>query len=210
LYIFAKCFQWYVASVLKIIFYSFHMYVAASVLSGCCICFIHMLQVFILDVAYVSHTCYKCFIWMLHIFICCNNMFQMFHLWPTYVASKCFMLQVFTRARWVMGARPGCQGMGHSRARDRRTGASYVTVHPDARNGECSIEGRVHMRVGARRMETNSAGVRTCTSVRMLATPITKRYHLLRGICTRERGRSRNPCLKSDSKVSWDSFGSVV
>jgi hypothetical protein len=38
----------------------------ASVLSGCCICFTHILQVFYLDVAYVSHMCcntiFKCFI----------------------------------------------------------------------------------------------------------------------------------------------------
>ena len=55
----------------------FHTHLA-SVLSGCCICFTHMLQVFYLDVAHVSH-------------ICCNIMFQMFHLCLTYVASKCFV-----------------------------------------------------------------------------------------------------------------------
>ena len=54
----------------------FHTHVA-SILSRCCIYFTHMLQVFYLDVAYVSH-------------ICCNSMFQMFHLCPTYVVSKCF------------------------------------------------------------------------------------------------------------------------
>jgi hypothetical protein len=47
-----------------------------------CIYFIDMLQVFYLNVAYVLHTC-------------CNIMFQMFNLCQTYVASKCFMLQVF-------------------------------------------------------------------------------------------------------------------
>ena len=33
----------------------FHTHVA-SIFSGCCICFTHMLQVFYLDVAYVFHT----------------------------------------------------------------------------------------------------------------------------------------------------------
>jgi hypothetical protein len=37
------------------------MYVAAHVLSTCCICFTNMLQVFYLDVAYVSYACCKCF-----------------------------------------------------------------------------------------------------------------------------------------------------
>jgi hypothetical protein len=104
-----KCFQCYVASVLKKMFsgiccdkcfyldvayvshtcckcfvwmlHMFHTHVA-SVLSRYCICFTHMLQVFYLDVVYVSH-------------ICCNSIFQMFCLCLTYVASKCFMLQVF-------------------------------------------------------------------------------------------------------------------
>jgi hypothetical protein len=61
----------------------FRTYVA-SVLSVCCICFTHMLHVFYLDVAYVSH-------------ICCNSIFQVFYLCSMYVASKCFMWQVFHR-----------------------------------------------------------------------------------------------------------------
>jgi hypothetical protein len=40
----------------------FQTYVASSDLSGCCICFTHMLQVFYLDVVYVLHTCCKCLI----------------------------------------------------------------------------------------------------------------------------------------------------
>jgi hypothetical protein len=111
MYIFCKSFQWYVASILKKMFHLFLTYVAASVLSGCCIrfthvasvlsrCsirFTHMLQVFYLDIAYVLHTCCKRFIWMLNMFhtyvvtVC----FKCFFLCPTYVASKCFMLQVF-------------------------------------------------------------------------------------------------------------------
>jgi hypothetical protein len=59
---------------------------AASVLSGCCICFTQKLQVFHLDVAYVSHIYCKCFIWMLHIF--CNGCTSVF--W----CFRC-MLQVF-------------------------------------------------------------------------------------------------------------------
>jgi hypothetical protein len=74
---FCKCFQCYVARVLKnvfrpmlqLVFYQYVAYIythVASVLFGCCICFTHILQVFYLDVAYVSH-------------ICCDSMFQMFH-----------------------------------------------------------------------------------------------------------------------------------
>jgi hypothetical protein len=74
---FCKCFQWYITSVLKKnissvsniccnkcfiwMLHMFHTHVA-SVLSGYCICFIHILQVFYLDVAYIS-------------LICCNSMF---------------------------------------------------------------------------------------------------------------------------------------
>ena len=45
-------FQTYVVSMFIWMFHIFHTYVA-SVLSGCCICFTHMLQVFYLDVANV-------------------------------------------------------------------------------------------------------------------------------------------------------------
>jgi hypothetical protein len=44
-----------------------------------------MLQLFYLDVAYVSHTC-------------CKRMSQMFHLFQMYVAFEYFMLQVQTTA----------------------------------------------------------------------------------------------------------------
>jgi hypothetical protein len=64
---FCKCFPLYVASILKKYFIYFR----------------HMLQqVFYLDVTYILHKC-------------CNSMYQMFHLCPTHVASKRFMLQVF-------------------------------------------------------------------------------------------------------------------
>jgi hypothetical protein len=94
---FCKCFQCYVANILKKIYsnvccnkcfiwmlHMFHTHIT-SVLSSCYICFTHMLQVFYLDVAYVLD-------------ICCNSMFQIFHLCPTYVASKCFILQIFHRS----------------------------------------------------------------------------------------------------------------
>jgi hypothetical protein len=55
----------------------FHTHII-SVLSGCYIYFTHMLQVFYLNVAYVSHICCKCFYldvaYVSHIY--CNNMFQ--------------------------------------------------------------------------------------------------------------------------------------
>jgi hypothetical protein len=101
------------------VFQVFHMHVA-SVSRGYCIychgytrmlqvycskCFSffeHMLQVFYLNVAYVSHICYKCFIWMLY---CFTHMLQVFHLdviayvlqWLHTCFSWCFkrMLQVF-------------------------------------------------------------------------------------------------------------------
>jgi hypothetical protein len=63
---FYKCFQMYVASVLK----------------KCFICFRRMLQqVFYLDVANVSRTYCKCFIWMLH----------MFHTYVASVLSGCYI-----------------------------------------------------------------------------------------------------------------------
>ena len=52
-----------------------------------------MLQVFYLNATYVSH-------------ICCKCMFQIFHLLQTYVAFKCFMLQVF-RVLEVCSESPG-------------------------------------------------------------------------------------------------------
>jgi hypothetical protein len=42
-----------------------------------------MLQLFYLNVAYVSHTC-------------CKRISQMFHLFQMYVTFECFMLQVQT------------------------------------------------------------------------------------------------------------------
>jgi hypothetical protein len=46
-----QLFQTYVTYVLIWVLHMFHTYVA-SVLSGCCICFTYMLQMFYLDVAY--------------------------------------------------------------------------------------------------------------------------------------------------------------
>jgi hypothetical protein len=128
----------------------FHTHVA-SVLSGCCICFTHMLQVFNLDVAYVSH-------------ICCNSIFQMFHLCLIYVVSECFMLQVFhegmaSDVRMAQCRRTGTQraggrllspahaegergggpreGAGHSDGAGCacEAGAGCMAIHPDARSG---------------------------------------------------------------------------
>ena len=82
--IFLQVFQRYVASVCSKCFICFQMYVAASVLSGCYIYFTHMLQVFYLDVAYVSHTFCKCSISTLH----------MFH---TYIIKVCFRCFVCVR-----------------------------------------------------------------------------------------------------------------
>jgi hypothetical protein len=83
---------------------------------GYCICFIWMLLQWLYTyVASVFYKSFSCFIWMLHVFhldvayvavaihVCCKSMFQIFHLLYTYVASLCFkyftcfkrMLQVF-------------------------------------------------------------------------------------------------------------------
>jgi hypothetical protein len=94
MYIFCKSFQWYVASILKKMFHLFLTYVAASVLSGCCIrfthvasvlsrCsirFTHMLQVFYLDIAYVfTHVLQAFYLDVEYVsHIRCNSMFQMF------------------------------------------------------------------------------------------------------------------------------------
>jgi hypothetical protein len=56
---------------------------SSSVLCRCCICFTHMLQVFYLNVKYVSH-------------ICCNNIFKCFiyvrcMMHPSVLCCKCFM-----------------------------------------------------------------------------------------------------------------------
>jgi hypothetical protein len=65
---------------------------------------LHMLQVFERDVVSICSNRFICFqtyfasvlIWMLHMssHICCNNMFQMFHLFQSSVAASVFMLQV--------------------------------------------------------------------------------------------------------------------
>ena len=88
---------------------------------------------FILDVAYVSH-------------ICCKCMFQMFHLLQTYVAFKCFMLQVFQR---VTGAWPGLQGKGRDEPGLADGGRGAPRVLP-ARRERRSSGGRSGGR-GARR-----------------------------------------------------------
>jgi hypothetical protein len=84
-----------------------------------------MLQVFYLDVAYVSH-------------IYCNNMFQIFHLCQTYVASKCFMLQVLHEDM----VSDGRQGMGRARARDDGRGTVSWGRLPGPSHAEIKREKR--------------------------------------------------------------------
>jgi hypothetical protein len=59
-----------------------------------------MLQLFYLDIAYVSHKC-------------CKRMSQIFHLFKMYVAFECFMLQVQTADVGVHGS-----GQGQATATD--------------------------------------------------------------------------------------------
>ena len=103
------------------VFYPDVAYVSHSVaivLSGCCICFTHMLQQYVpnisvvsilccskwfhianykLDVSCVSHTCCKCIFQIFHLFldVCCIKMF---------LCCKCFMLLGRGRADWACGA----------------------------------------------------------------------------------------------------------
>ena len=58
-----------------------------------CLFLRHILQVFYLDVAYVSRICCKCFIWMLHMF--CNGYTRVFLMFHTYVASVLIDLDVY-------------------------------------------------------------------------------------------------------------------
>ena len=97
----------------------FHTHLA-SVLSGYCISFTHMLQVFYLDVAYVSH-------------ICCNIMFQMFHLCPMYVTSKCFMLQVFHRGTVSDGRTAQAPGWGVAELGTGGQGRNELALAPGSR-----------------------------------------------------------------------------
>jgi hypothetical protein len=69
-----------------------------------------MLQLFYLDVAYVSHTC-------------CKHMSQMFQLFQMYVAFECFMLQVQTAG---VGVREGEQGQAAATDAWRRRRAPQV------------------------------------------------------------------------------------
>jgi hypothetical protein len=61
----------------------------------CFSCFKGILQLFLMDVAYiasVSEACYKRLLKMFHLFprVCCNSMFQMFQLFQSYVAVSVF------------------------------------------------------------------------------------------------------------------------
>jgi hypothetical protein len=68
----------------------------AKVDRGCCKCYRNMLQKFVQNVSSVSDICCKCFdldvAYVSH--ICCNGMFQMFHMFRSSVAASIFMLQV--------------------------------------------------------------------------------------------------------------------
>ena len=84
--------QWlytYVTKVCSKCFICFFRCILQVCLTGCCICFTHMLQVFYLDVAYVCNEsvlsrCYVCLQWFSNVFRCfCKcfrRMLQVFHL----------------------------------------------------------------------------------------------------------------------------------
>jgi hypothetical protein len=66
--------------------------------------------------------------------ICCKYMLQIFYMFQTYVAFKCFMLHVFRAVQRVRGHRrmgrgePMAHGRGVRRAGSRRTGARWARV----------------------------------------------------------------------------------
>ena len=119
------------------IFQLFHSYVAVSIFT---------LQVFYLDVADVSHICCKSMFEMFQSYVaisvlccklqlsylgvayshtCCKCMFQIFHVLQTYVAFKCFMLQVFHVSELCLESHEGtawAPGEGARRAEGRRMG----------------------------------------------------------------------------------------
>jgi hypothetical protein len=95
------------------------------------LCFRRMLQVFYLDVAYVSHICCKCFMWMLY----------MFHIYVANISSGCCicfamathmfswrMLQVFQLLLDV------CCKCVSSRCYKSRSGVAHVVVGPICRS----------------------------------------------------------------------------
>jgi hypothetical protein len=186
-----------------------HIAYFASVFRG-------MLQAFVQNVSSVSYICCsKCFILMLHMFhihvacvlsgccICFTHMLQqyvqMFHLCQMYVASKCFMLQVFyvgimsdgrmdrepMDGAWRVGAsRRGRSELGAgsrvSPTRRERAGSGEGAGQSDkgrvrVRGGGEANWGRLHVRIGARQMEAGCAGVHAC--VRLDVRPI-KHLHV--------------------------------
>jgi hypothetical protein len=129
-----QVFQKHVASVCSKCFICFQMYVAIIFYLNVAYVFTHMLQqyvpnvspvlvlyhskcffmlqLFYLDVAYVSHTCFM-------------RMYQMFHLFQMYVAFECFILQVQTVG---LGAHEGRQGpsRGHQRVEEAQAAVGIV------------------------------------------------------------------------------------
>jgi hypothetical protein len=125
----------YVGSVLFQMFHLFQTHVA-SVLSGCCTYFTHMLQVFHLSMLHISHICCKCLISMLHMF--CNGytrvflVLQVFQLFWTQVASVssrcCKSRSILHMLQWNPSAVAACwtrmhaRGCGGARAADAGNG----------------------------------------------------------------------------------------
>ena len=76
----------------------FHMDVAKVDLGCfiCCKCFRDMLQKFVQNILSIPDVCCKRFDLDVSyvLYICCNRMFQMFHLFQSSVAASVFMLQV--------------------------------------------------------------------------------------------------------------------
>jgi hypothetical protein len=126
-----KCFMW--------ILHMFHTYVV-SVLSGCCICFTHMLQVFYLDIAYV-------FTHMLQQYIS-NVSFV-----SNYVASNYFVLQVFRRGtmsdgRTARTSRDGVRGAGGRTGAQRAWGRLSDPAHVERDEGTMGKERSAAMGAG--------------------------------------------------------------
>jgi hypothetical protein len=79
----------YVPNVRSKCFICFFRHMLQVCLSGCCICFTHMLQVFYLDVAYVCNGFQALLGVFASVFTRMLQMFQLFRTYMTSVASEC-------------------------------------------------------------------------------------------------------------------------
>ena len=108
----------------------------ASVLSGCCICFTHMLQLYV--------KCFVCFRLMLH---------------SSVLFCKCFVFQRYIQ-RESLGHGPGVGGKGCACLRSCRWGVLVLIPAPESHTRGERRGGQGEEAAGAGRDETDEDGVR--------------------------------------------------